>query len=231
MWRSTFVPETILRRKERVGRSRQTHSHERNWARRRTFHELHSLSLVLSWKVQVRRLDLALVCQAEKYLNWLPAAVQSSVFPIENFPTVLLHLQHHSLQSIVLGSIQTAWGWREIFVSPHQFRSPNIQRLEKIRCVGFKQGHDHTNQDIFETRFFFTRIGLPSRRNQWNRSSIQHLFETTLQSVFSFCIVLFLFFWGTDGIANSCRQLKPDYFEFNWVNSLSLVEFLWTGPK
>ena len=155
MWRSTFVPETILRRKERVGRSRQTHSHERNWARRRTFHELHSLSLVLSWKVQVRRLDLALVCQAEKYLNWLPAAVQSSVFPIENFPTVLLHLQHHSLQSIVLGSIQTAWGWREIFVSPHQFRSPNIQRLEKIRCVGFKQGHDHTNQDIFETRFFF----------------------------------------------------------------------------
>ena len=154
MWRSTFVPETILRRKERVGGSRQTHSHELNWARRRTFHELHSLSLVLSWKVQVRRLDLALACQAEKYLNWLPAAVQSSAFPIENFPTVLLHLQHHSLQSIVLGSIQTAWGWREIFVSPHQFRSPNIQRLEKIRCVGFKQGHDHTNQDIFETRFF-----------------------------------------------------------------------------
>lgn len=57
--------------------------------------------------------------------------MQSSAFPIENFPTVLLHLQHQSLQSSVLGSIQTAWGWREIFVSLHQFRSPNTQRLKK----------------------------------------------------------------------------------------------------
>ena len=195
MWRSTFVPETILRRKERVGRSRQTHSHERNWARRRTFHELHSLSLVLSWKVQVRRLDLALVCQAEKYLNWLPAAVQSSVFPIENFPTVLLHLQHHSLQSIVLGSIQTAWGWREIFVSPHQFRSPNIQRLEKIRCVGFKQGHDHTNQDIFETRLFLTESAF--RPDEISETAHRYsIFLKPLSRVcFRFVLFCFCFFW------------------------------------
>ena len=50
MWRSTFVPETIFRRcirlkdTERTCWTIQTHWDDFNWARRRTFHELNSLS-------------------------------------------------------------------------------------------------------------------------------------------------------------------------------------------
>ena len=49
IWSSTFVPETMFRRPirlkqtDRTSWTIQTHS---NWARRRTFHELNSLSLV-----------------------------------------------------------------------------------------------------------------------------------------------------------------------------------------
>ena len=52
MWRSTFVPGMIFRRSIRLKQTDrtcwtiQTHSDELNWASSRTFHELHSQSLV-----------------------------------------------------------------------------------------------------------------------------------------------------------------------------------------
>ena len=52
MWRSTFIPETIFRRFIRLKQTETTcwtiptHSYELNWAKRRTFHDLNSLSLV-----------------------------------------------------------------------------------------------------------------------------------------------------------------------------------------
>ena len=52
MWRSTFFPPTIFRRYMRLKQMNrtclaiQTHPDELNWARRRTFHELNSLTLV-----------------------------------------------------------------------------------------------------------------------------------------------------------------------------------------
>ena len=159
--------------------------------------------------------------------------MQSSAFPIENFPTVLLHLQHQSLQSIVLGSDQTAWGWREIFVSLHQFRSPNTQRLKKkgvlvlskamiIRIrIFLKPDLFYPNRPSVQTKSVKLLIDAASF---WNHSP-EYVFVL-------YCFVLLLFFFfGTDGFANSCRQLKPDYFEFNWVYSFSLMEFVWNGPK
>ena len=43
-------------------------------------------------------------------------------------------------------------------------------------------GHVHTNPDIFETVYFFTRIGLLFTRKQWIRTRKPHCFETALQS-------------------------------------------------
>ena len=65
MWRSTFVPETIFKRfirlkqTVRTGWTIQTHSDElNNWARRRTFHERNSLSLLCLMKRSTFRLGL-----------------------------------------------------------------------------------------------------------------------------------------------------------------------------
>ena len=66
MWRSTSVPETIFRRSirlkqthiERVGRSKLIQMTELNWAGRRIFHELYSLSLVCLMKSSTFRLGL-----------------------------------------------------------------------------------------------------------------------------------------------------------------------------
>ena len=65
MWRSTFLTETIFRLSIR---SRQTdrgcwtihtHSDERDWARRRTFHDLNSISLVRLMKSSTFGLGLS----------------------------------------------------------------------------------------------------------------------------------------------------------------------------
>ena len=64
MWKSTFVPETIFRRSIRLEQTDrtcwtiQTHSDELNWARRRTFHEVNSISLVRLMKMSTFGLGL-----------------------------------------------------------------------------------------------------------------------------------------------------------------------------
>ena len=52
------------------------------------------------------------------------------------------------------------------------------------RRTGTRQGLGsvHTNPDIFETAYFFTRIGHQSIRNQWIRTPTPHYFDTALQS-------------------------------------------------
>ena len=65
MWKSTFVPETIFRRSIRLEQTDrtcwtiQTHSDELNWARRRTFHEVNSISLVRLMKISTFGLGLS----------------------------------------------------------------------------------------------------------------------------------------------------------------------------
>ena len=65
MWKSTFVPETIFRRFIRLEQTDrtcwkiQTHSDELNWARRRTFHEVNSISLVRLMKISTFGLGLS----------------------------------------------------------------------------------------------------------------------------------------------------------------------------
>ena len=73
------------------------------------------------------------------------------------------------------------------------------------------------NQDIFETRSFF----LPESAFRPDETSeTTHRCSLFLKPLSRVCLhfVLFCFafvFFGTDGFANSCRQLNPDYFEFN----------------
>ena len=73
MGRSTFVPKTIFRRSIRLKQmdstfwTIQTHSDELNWARRRTFHELNSLSLVRLLKSSKFGLGLTLHCIAWQF--------------------------------------------------------------------------------------------------------------------------------------------------------------------
>ena len=65
MWKSTFVQETIFRRSihleqtDRTCWTIQTHSDELNWARRRTFHEVNSISLVRLMKISTFGLGLS----------------------------------------------------------------------------------------------------------------------------------------------------------------------------
>ena len=54
-------------------------------------------------------------------------------------------------------------------------------RSRRLRPRGIL-GYFRTNPDIFETAYVFTRIGLPSIRNQWIRSPKVHCFETAFQS-------------------------------------------------
>ena len=69
MYRSTFVPETIFRRSIRLEQTGttywkiQTYSDERNWARRRIFHELKSQPLVRLMKSSTlaKALDITVV--------------------------------------------------------------------------------------------------------------------------------------------------------------------------
>ena len=46
----------------------------------------------------------------------------------------------------------------------------------------FYQGHVHTNVDVYETAYIFTRVGLSSTRSQWISSRKPYLLVTVLLS-------------------------------------------------
>ena len=105
MWRSKFVPETIFRRCIRLKRmprtcwTIQTHSYGLNWARRPTFQELNSLSLVRLLKSSTLGPGLTRFHQPLSYhykLNWALISVDLISLPI------LFAIEHQFVLSLTI---------------------------------------------------------------------------------------------------------------------------------